>query len=135
MALSLFQIRYNNRCRCSPLSQGVIVAVTIFVLATDVAIGVIVYLSNDSTTTSSGQSNSGSDNNYSWDISWAGQWLYLSKDKRLILFTTGTKTYWVTNTRSKDYIAFYDLGLQTELKLLPMPGASALTHEHGGTKF
>ncbi|WP_183577325.1 hypothetical protein HDF18_11475 [Mucilaginibacter sp. X5P1] len=112
-----------------------IAAVTIFVLVIAVAICVIVYLPSDSTTTSSGQSNSGSDNSYSWDISWAGQWLYLSTDKRPILFTIGTKTYGGDNTRSKDYIAFYDLGLQTELKLLPMPGASALTHEHGGTNL
>ena len=107
----------------------IIFSITAFIIAA------IVYLSKDSTTTSPGQSSLSSNNNYTWDISWAGQCLYLSTDKRPILFTIGTKTYGGDKTRSKDYIAFYDLGLQTELKLLPMPGASALTHEHGGTNL
>jgi len=99
-----------------------------------IVIAAINYLTSDSTTTSN-QGNLSSDNTYTWDISWAGQDLYLSTDKRPILFTIGTKTYGGDKSRLKDYIAFYDLGLDSELKLLPMPGASSMAHEHGGSDF
>jgi hypothetical protein len=107
---------------------AILIVIVIFAI-----IAFISYSSDDSTTTSSGKNNFSSDESFTWDISWAGQYLYLSTDKRPILFTIATKTYGGDKSRSKDYIAFYDLGLDSELKVLPMPGASSLTHEHGGS--
>jgi hypothetical protein len=109
-------------------TAAILIIIVIFAI-----IAFIIYSSDDSTTTSSGKNNFSSDDSFTWDISWAGEYLYLSTDKRPILFTIGTKTYGGDKSRLKNYIAFYDLGLDSELKVLPMPGASSLTHEHGGS--
>ncbi len=82
---------------------------------------------------SSGSGNTSVTDNGSWDYSWGGEHLYLSGDNRPILFTIGTRIYYTDKTKSKDYIAFYDVAKGAQLKLVPMPGASLMTHEHGNT--